>query len=138
MEWLGPTVRILITVSASLGEALGTPFPPAKAVFIGIGALLSAAAGVIASYDVLVNIFERIRFFLLRLKIYTDISLASELTEILGRIMAEVILILALTTKEMTQGQMKKFMKRLVGKTEIENALQRLDGLTRKKHGCCG
>jgi hypothetical protein len=67
-----------------------------------------AAAGVIASYDVLVNIFERIRFFLLRLKIYTDIPLASELTEILGRIMAEIILILALTTKEMTQGPMSE------------------------------
>jgi len=70
--------------------------------------LSQAAAGVIASYDVLVNIFERIRFFLLRLKIYTDIPLASELTEILGRIMAEVILILALTTKDMTQGQMSE------------------------------
>ena len=97
---------------------ISQPFPPAQAVFTGISVLLSvsvflnslllghitldsqAAVGVVASYEVLVNLFESVHYFLLRLKIYTDIPLTTELTEILGKIMAEIIFILALGTKE--------------------------------------
>ncbi|KAH9960456.1 hypothetical protein BC827DRAFT_395885 [Russula dissimulans] len=103
IEWLTPTVRTLITASAILGEALSVPFPPAKGVFVGIGVLLSAAADVVANYDILARLFERIQFFLQRLNIYTGIRLTSALTELLGSIMAEIILILAIATKEMTR-----------------------------------
>jgi len=105
------------------------PFPPAKAVFTGISILLSvslflnplplghvtldsqAAAGVSASYDVLVSLFDSVRYFLLRLKIYTGIPPTAELTEILGKIMAEIIFILALGTKEMMRGSISELMR---------------------------
>jgi hypothetical protein len=67
-----------------------------------------AAVGVATSYEVLVSLFERVRYFLLRLKIYTDIPPTTELTEILGKIMAEIIFILALGTKEMMQGSISE------------------------------
>jgi len=51
----------------------------------------------------------------------------------LGKVMAEVLSILALSTKEMQQRRIKKFMKRLIGRTDVENALQRLDRLTQEE-----
>ena len=57
---------------------------------------------VVASHDKLVHLFERINFFLQRLNIYTEISLTNDLTELLGKIMAELLSILAISTKEMT------------------------------------
>jgi hypothetical protein len=69
--------------------------------------LSQAAAGVAASYDVLVNLFERIQFFLPRLEIYTRIErtqLTTELTGVLGKIVAEIIHILAIATKDVKRG----------------------------------
>lgn len=63
---------------------------------------------VAASYDVLVNIFGRIESFLQRLKIYTGVVLPPELIEVLGKIMAEIIHILALTTKEVRTAPMSE------------------------------
>jgi len=104
--------------------------------------------GVAASYDELVNIFGRIQSFLQRLKLYTGVLLTPELIEVLGKITAEIIHILALTTKEVRTRSMseqirtffliahgslehtEKFVKRLAGKTPIEDALQKLNNLT--------
>ena len=59
------------------------------------------AKDVAGSYDGLINIFERIEAFLTRLKIYSGISLTTEMTTRLGKVLAEVLTILALSTKEM-------------------------------------
>jgi len=56
---------------------------------------------VIACYDKLVYLFERVHFFLERLNCYNDIKLTTAMTELLGKIMAQVLYILALSTKEM-------------------------------------
>jgi hypothetical protein len=61
------------------------------------------AKDVVASHGKLVNLFERIQFFLERLNIYTGIPLTTKMTELLGKIMAQLLSILALSTKEMTQ-----------------------------------
>jgi hypothetical protein len=63
------------------------------------------------SYDSLVDIFECIRNFLKRLNIYTEIpsDLASAMTEIVTKIMAELITVLALATKQMKQGRLSTF-----------------------------
>ncbi|KAH9980857.1 ankyrin repeat-containing domain protein [Lactifluus volemus] len=53
--------------------------------------------------------------------------------EMLGKIMAEVLCILTLSTKEIKQGILKKFLNKLAGRREIENALQRLDKLTQEE-----
>ena len=58
---------------------------------------------VVASHDTLINLFERIHFFLQRLNSYTRTPLTSGLTELLGMIMAQILSVLALSTKEMTE-----------------------------------
>ena len=58
-----------------------------------------------ASYDALVDIFECIENFLRRLKIYTDISLPRAMTEMVVKIMVELLSVLALATKQINQGR---------------------------------
>ncbi|KAI9435459.1 hypothetical protein H4582DRAFT_2059382 [Lactarius indigo] len=41
MKWIGSSVHVLDTLSATLSESVGLAFPPAKAIFVGIGVLLS-------------------------------------------------------------------------------------------------
>lgn len=60
-----------------------------------------ATGGVEWCYDKLIYIFERIHSFLLRLGSYTKTPLTSGFKELLGRILAQIFLILALLTKAM-------------------------------------
>jgi len=74
--------------------------------------------------------------------------LANEWTELLGKIMAQILSILALSTKAMTEkriselvdpGSMllltdydsEKFFKKLGGRRDVDDAFSRLDALTR-------
>jgi hypothetical protein len=58
---------------------------------------------VVTSHDTIIHIFERIHFFLQRLNSYTGIPLTNESRELLGKIMAQLLSILALSTKAMTE-----------------------------------
>ena len=58
---------------------------------------------IIASYEALINLFERVQFFLQRLNHYTTIPLTPDMTSLLGKIMAQVLSVLALSTKEMKE-----------------------------------
>ena len=58
----------------------------------------------------LVNLFERIQSFLQRLKIYTTIPLTTEMMELLGKIMAQVLSILALSTREMKEWRISELI----------------------------
>jgi methyl-accepting chemotaxis protein len=105
---------------------------------------------VIASYEVLVNLFERIQLFLQRLNHYATISFTSEMIQLLGKIMALVISVLALSTKAMKERRISEsccllssvtadhgaetFIKRLAGKKDVEDALERLDMLTKEEN----
>jgi hypothetical protein len=64
-----------------------------------------------ASYDALVEIFECVEIFLLRLRIYTEIKEpADAMTEIVIKIMAELISVLALATKQIKLGKFSTFI----------------------------
>ena len=56
---------------------------------------------VIACYDKLVCLFERVHLYLERLNNYNNTKLSSAMMELLGKIMAQVLHILALSAKEM-------------------------------------
>jgi len=58
---------------------------------------------VIASYEALVNLFERIQLFLQRLNRYATVPLTPDMTVLLGKIMAQVLSVLALSTKAMKE-----------------------------------
>ncbi|KAH9039125.1 hypothetical protein EDB85DRAFT_2141372 [Lactarius pseudohatsudake] len=140
-RWLKQTVHVLhvLSTSSALGEAIGLPFPPAKAIFAGIGILFaacifsSAIKDVSASYDALVDLFESAENFLRRLDIYTKTPPTTAMTEIIVKILVELLSTLALATQQVKQGRLKKFGMKLFGENETEAVLQRLDRLNHEE-----
>jgi len=64
-----------------------------------------------ASYGALVEIFKCVENFLLRLRIYTEIKEPRDaLTEVVVKIMAELISVLALATKQIKEGKFGTFI----------------------------
>jgi hypothetical protein len=109
-----------------------------------------AAMGVRSSYDALLDLFECVASFLNRLHIYTDkISLSPMMLDIVVKIMGEIIAVLALATKQIKQGRLskwtttyrapltkhitEKFAGKLLGESDIEAVLERLDRLTQEE-----
>jgi hypothetical protein len=138
-------------------------------IFTGIASLLSvgvtplllvryfdtripqATQGPRASQGALRDILERIKNVFRRLETYVELPPTTEMMDIIVKIMTEVILILALVTKEIKQGRLsefipvdrlflsahcciEKFLKKVVGRSDMEDALRRLDKLTQEEH----
>ncbi|KAF8477926.1 hypothetical protein DFH94DRAFT_845852, partial [Russula ochroleuca] len=132
-KWLDPTVNVLFAFSVTLGTGIGMVFSPASVIFAGIGVLLSAAKDVRASQATLMDIFECIEMFFRRLEVYTDVAPTTEMMDTIILIMVEILAILGVATKEIRRGRMKKFVKKLTGRTDMEDALKRLDKLTQEE-----
>ncbi|KAF8259585.1 hypothetical protein EI94DRAFT_1010410 [Lactarius quietus] len=134
IECISPVVQFVHAFSGVLGEAAGLiPFQPTKLIFVGIDVLFTAADGVSASYDALLELFECIGNFVKRLHIYSEIPLETLMKDIVAKIMVELISILALAKKQIGRGRLKQFAKRLLGDSEIETILKRLDRLTQEE-----
>ncbi|KAF8260076.1 hypothetical protein EI94DRAFT_938712 [Lactarius quietus] len=132
-KWLDPTVNVLYAFSQTLGNAVGLIFPASNVIFTGIGVLLLAVKDVRASQEALVELFGRIEYFFKRLEAYVEIRPTAAMTDIIVKIMLEVLSILGIVTKEIGQGRMTKYLKRLVGRKDVEDALRRLDQLTQEE-----
>ena len=105
---------------------------------------------VIACYDKLVCLFERVHLYLERLNNYNNTKLSSAMMELLGKIMAQVLHILALSAKEMksrllsmsiylahfclSDYEIERFLKALLGRTSVDDALLRLDMFTKQEN----
>jgi len=63
-----------------------------------------------ASQGALVDIFERIENVFKRLEAYVGLPLTPEITDIIINVMVEVLLILALVTKEIKQGKLSELV----------------------------
>ena len=102
----------------------------------------------IASYEAPENLFGRIPLFLQRLDHCTVVPFTPEMTELLAKIMAQILSVLAFSTKEINGRRIsrsfhsisfladygiEKFMK-IVEKTKVEDAFRRLDLLTKEEN----
>ena len=104
------------------------PFQPAQAIFAGVDILITvcilrlyppiyilirlpqAADGISSSYDALVDLFECIGNFLKRLRIYTDVPMSPSMTDIIVKIMVELLSVFALATKQIKQGRFSEWI----------------------------
>jgi hypothetical protein len=68
-----------------------------------------------ASYDTLVELFASFENFLSRLRIYTEVPPSPVLTNVLVKIIAELLYTLALATRHVKRGRFSEFV--LVGMT---------------------
>ena len=119
--------HIIFFVFTQPYASLQTPLQPAKAIFVGIDVLLSvrvthlpmgllcaiyppqAVVGVGESYDALGDLFERVANFLARFRVYTEkIPLSPTMSNVMVKIMTEVLNVLALATKHINQGRFSK------------------------------
>ncbi len=100
-------------------------FSPAKVIFAGAGVLLlvstfldpiviagrpdilgsQAAKQVRESQETLVHVFDRVENFFKRLETYTEVPPTAAMTDIIVKIMVEVLSILAISTKEIKLGR---------------------------------
>ena len=71
-----------------------------------------AVKDVQASQDTLINIFERIENFFRRLENYAGVPPTPEMMDIIGKIMVEILSILAIATKEIKQGRTSELLIR--------------------------
>ena len=88
-------------------------------------------------------------FFFNRLETYTEVKPTTAMTNILTEIMVEMLKIFGIATKELrrgstseftigclcfpTESRVEKFLKRVIGKTDLEDAVKRLDKLTQEE-----
>lgn len=116
--------------------------------------LCQAASGVTSSYGALLELFERLGNFLQRLEIYMTIPPTTMMTDIIVKILTEVLSVLGLATKELKQGRfskcfilytfpvaqcsIEKIVKKLLGNSDFEIALQKIDLLTQEEARMAG
>ena len=61
-----------------------------------------------SSYDALLNLFECLANFLRRLEVYTMIPLTPVMTDIIVKIMIEILSVLSLATKQIKEGRLSQ------------------------------
>ena len=110
-----------------------------------------AAQRVRTNKAALFELFNQIESFFRRLEVYVNLPVMEGMTNVIVKVMVEVLLIIALATREIQQGKLselisddrkslliylpsERFLKKLLGRSDIEDALQRLDKLTREEH----
>jgi hypothetical protein len=103
-----------------------------------------------AGQDTLFEIFERIKVFFRRLEIYTKVAPNQEMMDTITAIMIEVLNFIGIATKEIKQGRTskkhfftnkfpltrpfsEKYLKKLMGRNDTEDALKKLDRLTQEE-----
>jgi hypothetical protein len=75
---------------------------------VTLNVLYQAVKGVLDDYDTLADLLESVEHFLNRLEIYTKIPPTVSMTEVIVKILVEVLSILALATKQLQQGKLSE------------------------------
>jgi hypothetical protein len=84
---------------------LGEDLPKSVLEGVFIINVCQAAKDVAASEEVLADLFDRIENFFKRLESYTEVPPTNAMTDIIVKIMVEVLNIFAIATKEIKQGR---------------------------------
>ena len=104
-----------------------------------------------ASHGAIVDLFERIESLFKRIEVYTQITLPTKMAEVLVKMVVELLSILSIATKEVKMPRASELVQRdmlcaspiscfselfsskLLGRTDIEDALKRLDSLIQEE-----
>ncbi|KAF8272439.1 hypothetical protein EI94DRAFT_294059 [Lactarius quietus] len=129
-DLLVPTVHVLSAFSAALGNSVELVISPLIAICAGIGVLLQATTNARSGKGSVIDMFGRMRYFFQRLVAYIEVRPSAAMTDVIVKIMVEVLLVLGNATKQVGQGRTRKIVNKVVGKNGVEDALQRLDKLT--------
>ena len=103
-----------LTCESDLCRNWGSPFSVySHSLYLRTGNLMSTSQAVRdfrASHSTIVDIFERMESFFMRLDIYIEVQPTTEMRDVTIKIMVEVLSILAIATKEIHQQRMSEFL----------------------------
>ncbi|KAJ7826554.1 ankyrin repeat-containing domain protein [Mycena olivaceomarginata] len=128
-KWLKPMLHLIGSLSETAGEAAGVPVPFAKAGFVALGVLVQAAKNVSARYDSIIDLCELLHSFLERLRVYMSAQLSDNMREVVIRILAHLLSVFALVTKEIQHKRFGSYLRTLIGRTDVQDALKKLNDL---------
>ncbi|KAF8264193.1 hypothetical protein EI94DRAFT_1703441 [Lactarius quietus] len=134
MKWINPVVDVLFTFSKTAGGVAGTTIPHAKAIFTGISVLLGVRGKRCENEPQSARRTLRENRGLLQSPwgLYSGFA-DGRYGEVFVKIVAEVLSILSIATKEMKRKRSKIYLRKLLGRKDIEDALKRLDNLIQEE-----
>ncbi|KAJ7875826.1 hypothetical protein B0H13DRAFT_2549456 [Mycena leptocephala] len=109
-KWLKPILHLIGSLSEAAGETVGVvPVPFARAGFISLGVLVQAAKN--------------------RLRVYISAQLPDGGSGIVIWILAHRLSVFAFMTKEIKHTRIGTYLRTLIGRTDVQNALKKLNDL---------
>ncbi|TFY56712.1 hypothetical protein EVG20_g8826 [Dentipellis fragilis] len=133
---LKSVLDIVGPLASAAGDGVALVFPPGKVIFVAVKLLVDATHNVKSHYDAIIDIFEQMQSFLLRCHLYLSHggNISDDLRQKLGKILAHLLSVIGLVTKEMKKGQLRHFIHGVFTKNSaIQDALARLDYLTKEE-----
>ncbi|KAJ7059439.1 hypothetical protein C8F01DRAFT_1231926 [Mycena amicta] len=128
-KWLKPMLHLIGSLSEAAGEAAGMHVPYAKAGFVALGVLVQAAKNVSARYDSIIDLCELLHSFLERLRVYLSVHLPENMQEVVVRILAHLLSVFGLATKEIKHNRFGSYLRTLIGQTDVQEMLKKLNDL---------
>ncbi|KAF7363939.1 hypothetical protein MSAN_01052200 [Mycena sanguinolenta] len=128
-KWLKPMLNLIDTLSETAGEAAALSFPPGKLVFVALGVLVQAAKDVSERYDNIIALCQHLYSFLERLRVYMSGQLLGRMRELVIQMLAHLLSIFAMVTKEIKRNRFGAFWRSLLNDTTVKDALGKLDNL---------
>ncbi|KAJ7926134.1 ankyrin repeat-containing domain protein [Mycena leptocephala] len=105
------------------------PVPFARAGFVALGVLVQAAKNVSARYDCIIDLCELLHSFLERLRVYMSAQLPNGMRGIVIRMLAHLLSVFALMTKEIKHNRFGSYLRILIGRIDVQDALKKLNDL---------
>ncbi|KAJ7873475.1 hypothetical protein B0H14DRAFT_3860042, partial [Mycena olivaceomarginata] len=128
-KWLKPMLHLIGSLSETAGATAGVFVPFAQAGFIALGVLVQAAKNVSARYDCIIDLCELLHSFLERLRVYMSVQLPNGMRRVVIRMLVHLLSVFALVTKEIKQNRFGSYLRTLIGRTDVQDALKKLNDL---------
>ncbi|GKT56135.1 NACHT and TPR domain-containing protein [Colletotrichum tofieldiae] len=128
---LSTACKPLEVVGEALTGASEDIFPPGQTIFAAVMYLINAAKDVSACYDSIIDLFDQMQDFTVRLKFYVSQKMSTELYDKVVKILVTIFEIFVLATHEVRKGRLKSYFKRLFGsESKVPEAMKKLASLT--------
>ncbi|KAJ7048706.1 ankyrin repeat-containing domain protein [Mycena amicta] len=122
-------LHLIGSLSEAAGETAAMHVPYAKAGFVALGVLVQAAKNVSARYDSIINLCDLLHSFLERLRVYLSVQLPENMQEVVIRILAHLLSVFGLATKEIKHNRFGSYLRTLIGQTDVQELLKKLNNL---------
>ncbi|KAL1676549.1 hypothetical protein EV122DRAFT_253183 [Schizophyllum commune] len=122
------------TLSSSIGEGVGVPFAPGKAIFAAIGELVKAALAVRDDFDAIYAAFDTMEQQLRIIQPAVGEDINSSLRDPSVKLLAQILRVLGVITKLQQDGRFRTWLKKLAQSKTVSDALNDLRRLATNHH----